>query len=293
MITFENFVNSNKKVIIIVIFFCFNLNFVISQENFQYSIIQNSGNILKTIIKDFNYTITSPLRMTKNNYLDLLMVSGITSGFVFYLDEKIDKGYVINNNPPFVYTLGNKFAEIGKEYGKSNDRVYYLFGGIITSLYTGSIMSKNTKLLQTTGLVSESFIFSLLISGSTKLILGRSRPYMNKGSKDFNFFSFSDNKDFRSMPSGHTSSAFAMITVITTQYNYWWVKVPSYSFLTGVIFQRIHDHKHWASDVIVGGLIGYSVANILLEKYDRKNTDSLSLHPFISTNRLGVYFYFN
>ena len=154
-------------------------------------------------------------------------------------------------------------------------------------------MLKNKKLLQTTGLISESFLFSLLISGTTKLILGRSRPYMNKGSKDFNFFSFSDNKDFRSMPSVHTSSAFAMITVITTQYNYWWVKVPSYGFLTGVVFQRIHDHKHWVSDVIIGGLIGYSVAKILLEKYDRKNTASLFLHPFISTNRFGVYFYFN
>ena len=143
-------------------------------------------------------------------------------------------------------------------------------------------MLKNKKLLQTTGLISESFLFSLLISGTTKLILGRSRPYMDKGSKDF-----------RSMPSVHTSSAFSMITVITKQYDYWWVKVPSYGFLTGVIFQRIHDHKHWASDVIIGGLIGYSVANILLEKYDRKNTASLSLHPFISTNRFGVYFYFN
>ena len=48
-------------------------------------------------------------------------------------------------------------------------------------------MLKNKKLLQTTSLVSESFILSLIISGSTKLILGRSRPYMNKGSKDFIF----------------------------------------------------------------------------------------------------------
>ena len=261
------------------------LDFVTAQNNFKYPLIQNHREVLKTIKEDFKYIMTSPLRMSKKDHLHLLIASGITSGFVFYLDDIIDKEYVINKNTPLVYTLGNNFAEIGKEYGKTNDRVFYLFGGITTSLYAGSIMLKNKKLLQTTGLVSESFIFSLLISGSTKLILGRSRPYMNKGSKDFNFFSFSDNKDFRSMPSVHTSSAFSMITVITKQYDYWWVKVPSYGFLTGVIFQRIHDHKHWASDVIIGGLIGYSLANILLEKYDRKNTASLSLHPFISTNR--------
>ena len=116
---------------------------------------------------------------------------------------------------------------------------------------------------------------------------------MNKGSKEFNYFSFSGNKDFRSMPSVHTSSAFAMITVIAKQYNYWWVIVPSYGFLTGVIFQRIYDHEHWVSDVIIGGLIGYSVANILVEKYNRKKTNNFSLHPFISTNRIGVFFYLN
>ena len=293
MIICEKFGNSIKRIMIIVTFFCFNLDFIFSQEDFQCLVIQNSGNILKTITKDFVYIMTSPSRMSKNNYLHLLMVSGITSGFIFYLDEKIDKDYVINKNTPLVYTLGNSFAEISKEYGKNNDRVFYLFGGITTSLYAGSIMLKNKKLLQTTGLVSESFIFSLLISGSTKLILGRSRPYMNKGSKDFNFFSFSDNKDFRSMPSVHTSSAFAMITVIAKQYNYWWVKVPSYGFLTGVVFQRIHDHEHWVSDVIIGGLIGCSVANILVEKHNRNKNNSLSLHPFISTNRIGAFIYLN
>ena len=80
--------------IIIVIFFCFDLDFVISKENFQYSIIHNSRNILKTITEDFNYIMTSPLRMSKKDHLHLLMVSGITSGFVFYLDEKIDKEFV-------------------------------------------------------------------------------------------------------------------------------------------------------------------------------------------------------
>ena len=91
MIICEKLSNSIKKNMIIVIFFCFNLDLVISQENFQCSVIQNSGNILKTITKDFVYIMTSPSRMSKKNYLHLLMVSGITSGFVFYLDEKIER----------------------------------------------------------------------------------------------------------------------------------------------------------------------------------------------------------
>ena len=94
MIICEKFGNSIKRIMIIVTFFCFNLDFIFSQENFQCSVIQNSGNILKTITKDFVYIMTSPSRMSKNNHLHLLMVSGIISEFIFYLDEKIDKEYV-------------------------------------------------------------------------------------------------------------------------------------------------------------------------------------------------------
>ena len=39
-----------------------------------------------------------------------------------------------------MYILGNRIAEIGKDYGESNDRVFYLFEGITTSLYAESIM---------------------------------------------------------------------------------------------------------------------------------------------------------
>ena len=185
MTNFNNFINSHNRIVMIIFFF-FLLEFVTAQNNFKYPLIQNHRKVLKTIKEDFKYTMTSPLRMSKKDRVHLLIALGITSGFVFYLDDIIYKKYVINKKQP-IYTLGNKIAGIGKEYGRSNDRVFYLFGGITTSLYVGSIILKNKKLLQTTGLVSESFIFSLLISGSTKLILGRSRPYMNKGSKDFNF----------------------------------------------------------------------------------------------------------
>jgi len=143
-------------------------------------------------------------------------------------------------------------------------------------------------MLKTSYLVSESFIFSLIISVPIKLILGRSRPYMNKGSKDFNFLAFSQDKGLRSMPSIHTSSAFAIITVIAKQYDYWWVKLPSYLFLSSVAIQRIYDREHWASDVIIGGLFGYTIANILIKNDIKNKSKRMSFYPFISRNRIGA-----
>ena len=55
MIIRENLVSSIKRLMIIVILFCCNYDFIISQDHFQYSIIQNYGDIFSTITEDFNY----------------------------------------------------------------------------------------------------------------------------------------------------------------------------------------------------------------------------------------------
>ena len=272
---------------ITIIYFLFLSNIILAQDNFKYSLINNHKASLRTIKEDFKYVVSSPLRMSKKDRLKLILISGITSGLIFNYDEKIDNEF-IRYESQYFNTVGKNITEIGRVYGRSNDRVFFLCGGISISLYLGSKILKDKKMLKTSYLVSESFIFSLIISGPIKLILGRSRPYMNKGSKDFNFLAFSQDKGLRSMPSIHTSSAFAILTVIVKQYDYWWVKLPSYLFLSGVAIQRIHDREHWASDVIVGGLSGYTIANILIKNDTKKKSKRLSFHPFISRNRIGA-----
>lgn len=273
--------------LIIIIYFLFLSNIILAQDNFKYSLINNHKPMLRIIKEDFKYIVTSPLRMSKEDRLKLVLISGITSGFIFYYDDKINNEY-FRYESQYFNTVGKNIIEIGRVYGRSNDRVFFLCGGISISLYLGSKILKDKKMLKTSYLVSESFIFSLIISGPIKLILGRSRPYMNKGSKDFNFLAFSQDKGLRSMPSIHTSSAFAIITVIAKQYDYWWVKLPSYLFLSSVAIQRIYDREHWASDVIIGGLFGYTIANILIKNDIKNKSKRMSFYPFISRNRIGA-----
>jgi membrane-associated phospholipid phosphatase len=140
--------------------------------------------------------------------------------------------------------------------------------------------------------MTESFVFTLFIVGSIKMVLGRSRPYTEKDSTDFELFAFSKNRALRSMPSGHTSSAFAIMTVIAKQYNYWWIQIPTYSFAMGVGFQRIEDRQHWTSDVLVGGVIGYFIASALVKKHAGTNSSRLSFKAFVLANRIGVSFPF-
>jgi hypothetical protein len=95
------------------------------------------------------------------------------------------------------------------------------------------------------------------------------------------------NKEFQSLPSGHASSIFAIATVISKQYDHWWVKIPAYTFATSVAFQRMNDRRHWGSDVFVGGGIGYWVASKLVNKKPGQSTGSL-FHPYFAGNAAGM-----
>ncbi|HTI37114.1 MAG TPA: phosphatase PAP2 family protein [Vicinamibacterales bacterium] len=64
------------------------------------------------------------------------------------------------------------------------------------------------------------------------------------------------NGDPRSFPSGHASATFATATVLEQHYG-WKVGVPMYALATYTAFERVHDRKHWPSDVTFGATVGF------------------------------------
>ncbi len=58
-----------------------------------------------------------------------------------------------------------------------------------------------------------------------------------------------------SFPSGHSASAFATATVLQRRYG-WKVGVPAIVLAGYVATARVHDNKHYLSDVIFGGAMG-------------------------------------
>jgi membrane-associated phospholipid phosphatase len=61
-----------------------------------------------------------------------------------------------------------------------------------------------------------------------------------------------------SFPSGHAVASFAFASVIAHRYPHKpWIKWGAYGLATGVSLARIGAKKHFASDILVGGTIGY------------------------------------
>jgi hypothetical protein len=62
----------------------------------------------------------------------------------------------------------------------------------------------------------------------------------------------------RSFPSGHAASSFAFASVIAHRYPHnFWIKWGAYGLATGVSFARVGGKKHFVSDILVGGTVGY------------------------------------
>jgi membrane-associated phospholipid phosphatase len=154
-------------------------------------------------------------------------------------------------------------------------------------MLAGGLIFKDKKLLLTTRLMVESFFITGEITTLAKDLFGRARPYTGEGPLDFAWFRFNSAQERRSLPSGHVSSAFSIVTVVAKQYDSWWIKIPAYTVGVGVAFQRIESRNHWGADVILGGALGYGVGSALVNRYKRPSKRS-SINPYMMGNGVGL-----
>jgi PAP2 superfamily len=69
-----------------------------------------------------------------------------------------------------------------------------------------------------------------------------------------------------SFPSGHTTVAFALATAVADQTHDGWSDYVLYGAATLTALSRINDNNHWASDVLVGGVVGYLSARCVTRR---------------------------
>jgi membrane-associated phospholipid phosphatase len=110
---------------------------------------------------------------------------------------------------------------------------------------------------------TEAAILGGAITGALKVALGRSRPYATADTNPHDFHFFKGTKSSRqSFPSGHTTTAFAVASSVTSEVHRMW---PQYTWVAGPVMyggatlvglSRMYHDQHWASDVILGAAVG-------------------------------------
>ena len=115
--------------------------------------------------------------------------------------------------------------------------------------------------------IGESVVTSGIVTGVLKIAFGRARPYVSadSNSHDLQFLRGLKGGQYQSLPSGHSTSAFAFAAALSSEVARWaprqrWVAPVSYGAATMVALARMYSDRHWASDVILGAGIGIASA---------------------------------
>jgi membrane-associated phospholipid phosphatase len=115
------------------------------------------------------------------------------------------------------------------------------------------------------------------VTGALKGVAGRWRPRVERGDTivlfhdpyGWRLFAGVDDDGRRAYPSGHASAAFAAATALSEELGGAapWIAYP---IATVVAWSRVHDDKHWASDVTMGALVGIFSARAVVRYGHRR-----------------------
>ena len=227
--------------------------------------IKLDTNYFKGILTDTGYALTSPWRWDKSDWATASIVAGVT-GIFFVLDEEIRDDFQ-SEQSAFI----EDFSSVFEPFGNAGFTIPALIGFYIYGQY-----KENEKIERTALLAAESYLVTALFTTVIKTMVGRQRPFSGEGADIFKGPSTGKN----SFPSGHTSSAFAIATVVANEYGHVPMVTPiSYGLATLTGLSRIHDDDHWASDVFFGAALGYFTSKTILRLHSNKKGRHFTIYP--------------
>jgi membrane-associated phospholipid phosphatase len=198
---------------------------------------------LKRLAGESSDFITTPLQIGNCNICITAGVLGATA-LAYSYDKDIQHSIKPNQNSKI-----KSASEAGSLLGDP-----YIHIGAALLVYGGGIVADSPKWKQTGEMIGEALI---LADASTLLIkeaAGRGRPDVSRAKGDFKPFGFKT--DYDSFPSMHTSSSFAMASVLAATSESYVVKSACYLAASFVGFSRIYRNRHWTSDVLFGAALG-------------------------------------
>ncbi len=236
------------------------------------------ANLPRLLWDDTKHVIGAPVRWGQSDWLTAGTCAAAVVATGLLLDYPVDK-YVVNHPNGSL----DRFAKNVQELGGTPSIL--IAGGT----YLAGIAFKDPE-VRATGIdaMATMGIAQLLIVLPLKVAMGRSRPEENQGTHDFHPF-----QGGQSFPSGHTTQAFALASVISEHADRPWVSVVSYGLASCVGLARVEQRKHFMSDVVAGGLIGTFIGKSVVsynqsQRADARSKVTMSFAPMLQPGGYGL-----
>ena len=227
---------------------------------------------LDLLWSDTGAILTAPARWDQNDWLEAGLAGAAVGGTAAF--DKTVKDRVQAHRTAGEDRFMKQFQNFGSVWSFGVIGAFEVWGEA-----DGDVTAKNAAM----DALTASIIGPGLIGTGLKEAVGRVRP--NSATQTFEFRSFSGNQSF---PSGHTFQAFTVATAIAENYHAWWVQVLCYGSAGLVGYARIEQNAHYASDVIAGALLGWSITRGIARRHDAPNPKRINWAPYTDGTHVGI-----
>jgi len=201
--------------------------------------------------------VKQPTKWHKNDWLKFGVVTAATLAVMPF-----DQG-ITNSTQGHQRYYNSAPIEGGRIYGE-----WYSIIGVAGAVGVYGIMGNDTTAKKMSIELLQAGLYSELITTVLKVAIGRARP--ETFNDPFVYSPFNLTYAYHSMPSGHTTSAFALSTVLSRHAHTTLLKILAYTPAAFTMFSRIYQDQHWLSDEVLAAAIGYFVANWVVDLHEGK-----------------------
>ncbi len=159
----------------------------------------------------------------------------------------------------------DKTDDAAGAFRKEGEPIWW--GGISVGLTAAGLIIGDADVARAGGRAMTAVAASAVVSTGIKYLLGRSRPAEGVGAFEFHpFSSLEDSSGAQlrlSMPSGHTTAAFAVATSLADDIRSPVADILLYTLATGTAWSRMNDDRHWLTDTAFGAILGITTAKVV------------------------------
>lgn len=215
---------------------------------------------LKDVVRQTGSIASSPARWERSDWGKAGAVVAVGGGL--YAGADVWAQHAARRNQSRV---ADGFADVGRGFGNGLYTVPAL-----AAAYAGGELGHDRRLRRAALDAVESLAISGLFVTGTKVLAGRNRPYVGAGRGDWDGPGSSDAQ--YSFSSGHSAAAFSVATTFAVEYGDVPLVAPAaYALATLTALSRVYNDRHWASDVFVGGALGFFTARAVARAHAGKD----------------------
>lgn len=196
---------------------------------------------------------TQPIRWDQTDWLRLGGIVGITA-LSMPFDKPLRTDFQDWRKPS-----NSAIFDFGRWAGQGEPTL--VLGGV---LYGVGLFGRQSDLRVTGRLLFEAMLTAGTTTTLLKTVFGRHRPFLDEGPQQYSPPAFKSRH--RSLPSGHSTVGWLTAGVLAKRTNNTVLKVLYYTGASIISISRIYHDRHWTSDVILGGFVGYAAADFVVSQ---------------------------